>query len=225
KETNSQVGEERTTDIKTVANSTLNKTQSETAQKSLSIKNLSVEKKEGTNREITEAEFQEISNPAKLTKTEVEDFINFLITSLNKCNYPGNPSPEEKNAMKLAKSYLSGEISPATLLEEEVFVLDLESSGLHALPKGISLLQGVKILRLGFNKLVDLPEEMIYLKNLKVIDLIHNPLESFPRVLYKDQMPNLINISLASTRIKELPISLKKEIYHPLPHSYKWVPR
>ncbi|MGZ3632964.1 MAG: hypothetical protein ACXWM7_01370 [Parachlamydiaceae bacterium] len=142
KETNSQVGEKRTKDIKILAKDTFNKTLSDSAQKTLSTKNLSIKKREGTNREMTEAEFQEISNPAKLSKREVEDFVNFLITTLNKCNYPGNPTPEEKNAMQLARSYLSGEISPAALLEKEVLDLDLKFCGLHALPKGISLLQG-----------------------------------------------------------------------------------
>lgn len=224
KEMNSQVGEERTTNIKTVANGTFNQTQSETAQKPLSTKNVSIEKKERTNSEITEAEFQEISNPAQLSKTEVEDFVNFLITSLNKCNYPESPTSKEKNARELAKSYLSSEISPATLLEKKVFMLGLKFYDLDALPKGISLLQGLKILELGFNKLTDLPEEMRYLKNLKVIDLIDNPLESFPKVLYKDKMPNLIKIYLEGTRIKELPISLEQEIYRPLPYGSEWMP-
>ncbi|MGZ3632965.1 MAG: hypothetical protein ACXWM7_01375 [Parachlamydiaceae bacterium] len=71
--------------------------------------------------------------------------------------------------------------------------------------------------------MTDLPEEMIYLKNLKVIDLTRNPLELFPKVLFKDKMPNLINISLAGTKIKELPVSLAKQIYRPLPNGSKWV--
>jgi len=89
-----------------------------------------------------------------------------------------------------------------------ITALSLESMGLFSIPKEIGYLKNLRILYVGFNKLETLPPEIGDLKNLKWLYANSNKLETLPAELGK--LKNFTKLHMPNNPLTKLPAEIRQ---------------